>query len=115
MLAGGVVFATVTMLSVQSAVGSGIARRDAVRVEQQYQQEAMKFAQDAVARGRQGHTEALTTSAEAALQHALKAGRGPHVEAAITELKHAIEHGKAGHPDMATAHAEHAVTHLSEK
>lgn len=103
------------MLSVQPAFSSGLARRDAVRAEQQHQQDAMKCAQDAVVRGKQGQVEALMTSVDAALQHALNAGKGSHVEAAISELKNAIEHGQAGRADVAASHAEQAVTHLSEK
>ena len=115
MLVAGVALMAATMLSVQSALGSGIARRDAVRVEEQHQQDAMMFAQDAVARGKQGQANAFLTSAEAALQHALEAGKGPHVEAAVTELKHAIEQAKAGHADVATAHAKQAIIHFSAK
>jgi len=114
-LVGVVVLVTASTLSVQPTFGSGIARRDAVRSDQQHQQDAMKFAQDAVAHGKQGHAEAIVSNADAALQHAMKAGKGPHVELGIGELKQAIEHGKAGHADVATQHAEAAVTHLSEK
>ena len=115
MLAAGVVLMTVTALSVPPVFSSGIARRDAVRSEQQHQQDAVTCAQDAVVHGKQGHAVAFLGSVDVALQHALKAGKGPHVEAAVTELKNAIEHGKAGHADVATKHAEAAVTHLFEK
>ena len=115
LLAAGLVPFTVTMLAAQPAFSSGIARRDAVRVEEQHQQDAITCAQDAVAHGKQGHTEAIVSNADAALQHAMKANKGPYVEAAIAELKNAIEHGKAGYADVATNHADAAVTHLSEK
>ena len=85
------ILATATMLPVQPVFGSGVARRDAV------------------------HAEALVTNADAAPQHALKAGEDAHLDAGITELKQAIEHGNAGHADVATKHAGQAVTHLSEK
>ena len=76
--------------------------------------DAIENAKKAVDHGKQGHVSALLTSAEAALQSALKAREAPHVDAGIGELKQAIEHGKAGHADVATKHAEQAVTHLSE-
>jgi hypothetical protein len=104
-----------TMLPVQPVFGSGAARRDAVHAEAQHRQDAITRAKDAVAHGQQGHAEAVVTNADAALQHALKAGEDAHLDAGITELKRAIEHGKAGHADVATKHAELAVTHLSEK
>ncbi|MBI5314976.1 MAG: hypothetical protein HZB34_03300 [Nitrospirae bacterium] len=75
----------------------------------------MTLAQEAADHGKQGHVGAFLTSAEAALQSALKAGEAPHVDAGIGELKQAIEHGKAGHADVATKHAEQAITHLAEK
>jgi hypothetical protein len=106
---------TATMLPVQPVFGSGAARRDAVHAEAQHRQDAITRAKDAVAHGQQGHAEAVVTNADAALQHALKAGEDAHVDAGITELKQAIEHGKAGYADVATKHAEQAVTHLSER
>ena len=109
------ILATATVLPLQPVFGEGGARRDVMRAEDQHRQEAVKLAKDAVANGKQGHADALVTNAEAALQHALKANKGPHVDAAVTELKQAIEHGKAGHADVATTHADAAVTHLSEK
>ncbi len=109
------ILATATMLPVQPVFGSGVARRDAVHAEAQHRQDAITRAKDAVAYGQQGHAEALVTNADAALQHALKAGEDAHLDAGITELKQAIEHGNAGHADVATKHAEQAVTHLSEK
>jgi len=109
------VFATAAMLPLQPVFGEGGARRDVMHTEDQHRQEAVKLAKDAVAHGKQGHAEAIVSNADAALHHAVKAGKGPHVEAGITELKAAIEHGKAGHADVATQHAEAAVTHLSEK
>jgi hypothetical protein len=109
------VLVTATVLPLQPVFGEGGARRDVVRSEEQSRQEAIHLAEDAVAHGTQGHAGALLTSAEAALQHALNAGKDAHVDAGITELKQAIEHGKAGHADVATKHAEQAVTHLSEK
>ena len=114
-LAAVLVLMTATMLPSQLAFSSGIARRDAVRSEQQHQQDSLKLARDGVAHGKQGHADALVTNAEAALQHALQAGKGPHVDAGVAELKQAIEHGKAGHADVATTHAEQAVMHLSAK
>ena len=109
------VLVTATLLPLQPVYGEGGARRDVMRAEDQHRQEALKFAKDAVAHGKQGHAEAIVSNADAALQHALKASKGLHVDAAVTELKNAIEHGKAGHADVATTHAEFAVTHLSEK
>jgi len=107
------VLVSVTMLPLQPVFGEGGARRDVVRFEQQNRQDALKLAKEAVGHGKQGHSAALVTSAEAALQQALKAGKAQHVEEGIGELNQAIEHGKAGHTDVATKHAEHAVTHLS--
>ena len=78
-------------------------------------QEAAKLAREAADHGKQGHVGPFLTSTEAALQHALKAGKDAHVAVGIAELKQAIEHGNAGHADVATKHAEQAVTHLSEK
>ena len=114
-LAAVFILVTATLLPLQPVYGEGGARRDVMRAEDQHRQEALTLAKDAVAHGKQGHAEALVTNADAALQHAMKANKGPHVEAAITELKNAIEHGKAGHADVATKHADAAVTHLSEK
>lgn len=114
-LAAVFVLATATVLPLQPVYGEGGARRDVMRAEDQHRQAALKLAKDAVAHGKQGHAEALVTNADVALQHALKAGKGPHVDATVTELKNAIEHGKASHADVATKHAEAAVTHLSEK
>ncbi len=108
------VVATATVLPLQPVFGEGGARRDVMRAEQ-HQQEALKLAKDAVAHGKQGHAEAVVSNAEAALQHAQQVGKGPHVDAGVTELKNAIEHGKAGHTDVATKHADAAVMHLSEK
>jgi hypothetical protein len=114
-LASVLVLVTATGLPLQPVFGEGGARRDAIRAEEQHRQEAITLAQEAADHGKQGHVGALLTSAEAALQSALKAGEAPHVEAGIGELKQVIEHGKAGHADVATKHAEQAVTHLSEK
>ncbi|MDH4084068.1 MAG: small metal-binding protein SmbP [Nitrospira sp.] len=113
-LAAVFVLATATMLPLQPVFGEGGARRDVMRFEAQNHQDAIKLAKEAVEHGKQGHVGALLTSAEAALEYALKAGKAPHVEEGIGELKHAIEHGKGGHADVATKHAELAVTHLSE-
>lgn len=109
------ILATAIVLPLQPVFGEGGARRDVMRSEEQHRQDAVKLAKEAVGHGKQGHAEALVTNADTALQHALQAGKGPHVVAGITELKQAIEHGKAGHADVATTHAEQAVTHLSEK
>ncbi|MBH0177068.1 MAG: metal-binding protein SmbP [Nitrospira sp.] len=109
------ILVTATVLPLQPVFGEGGARRDVIRAEEQNCQEAITFATEAADHGQQGHVSALLTSAEAALQSALKAGEAPHVDAGIKELKQAIEHGKAGHADVATKHAEQAVTHLSEK
>jgi hypothetical protein len=109
------VLVTATVLPLQPVFGEGGARRDVIHAEEQNRQEAITLATEAVDHGQQGHVSALLTSAEAALQSALKAGEAPHVDAGIRELKQAIEHGKAGHADVATKHAEQAVTHLSEK
>jgi Small metal-binding protein len=106
---------TATVLPLQSVFGEGGARRDVIHAEEQHRQEAITLAQEAADHGKQGHVGALLTSAEAALQSALKAGETPHVDAGIGEFKQAIEHGKAGHADVATKHAEQAVAHLSEK
>ncbi len=114
-LASVLVLVTATVLPLQPVFGEGGARRDVMRAEEQQRQEAITLATEAVDHGRQGHVSALLTSAESALQSALKAGEAPHVDAGIRELKQAIEHGKAGHADVATKHAEQAVTHLSEK
>ena len=115
MLAAVFILATATGLPLQPVFGEGGARRDVMRAEDQHRQEAVKLAKDAVAHGKQGHAEAVVSNADAALQHALQAGKGSHVDAGVTELKNAIEHGNAGHTDVATKHAEAAVTHLSEK
>jgi len=109
------VLVTAMVLPLQPVFGEGGARRDVIRAEEQYRQEAIALANEAADHGKQGHAGALLTSAEAALQSALKAGEAPHVDAGIGELKQAIEHGKAGHADVATKHAEQAVTRLSEK
>ena len=109
------ILAAATLLPLQPVFGEGGARRDVMRAEEQHRQEAVTLATEAADHGRQGHVGALLTSAEAALQSALKAGEAPHVDAGIGHLKQAIEHGKAGHADVATKHAEQAVTHLSEK
>lgn len=107
------VLLTATVLPLQPVFGEGGARRDVIRFEQQNRQDAVKLAKEAVSHGKQGHAAALVTSAEAALEQALKAGQAPHVGQGIGELNQAIEHGKAGHADVATKHAELAVTHLS--
>ena len=109
------ILATATVLPLQPVFGEGGARRDVIRAEEQHRQDAVTLATEAADHGRQGHVSALLTSAEEALQAALKAGEAPHVDAGIRELKQAIEHGKAGHADVATKHAEQAITHLSEK
>ena len=109
------ILVTATVLPLQPVFGEGGARRDVVRAEEQNRQDAIMLATEAADHGQQGHVGALLTSAEAALQSALKAGEAPHVDAGIRELKQAIEHGKAGHADVATKHAGQAVIHLSEK
>lgn len=109
------VLTTATVLPLPSVFAEGGARRDVMRTEDQHRQDAIKLAKDAVVHGKQGHAEAVVSNAEAALQHALKAGKDAHLETGIAELKHAMEHGNAGHADVATKHAEQAVTHLSEK
>ena len=114
-LASMFVLVTAAVLPLQPVFGEGGARRDVMRAEDQYRQEALTLAEEAADHGKQGHASALVTSAEAALQAALKAGETPHVGAGVGALKQAIEHGKAGHADVATKHAEQAVTHLSEK
>lgn len=114
-LAARCVLVTAMVLPLQPVFGEGGARRDMIRAEEQHRQEAVMHAQEAVDHGKQGHPGAFLTSAEAALQSALKAGEAPHVDAGIGELKQANEHGKAGHVDVATKHAEQAVIHLSEK
>jgi hypothetical protein len=114
-LASVFVLVTATVLPLQPVFGEGGARRDVIRAEEQHRQEAITLAQEAADHGKQGHVGALLTTADAALQSALKAGESPHVDAGIGELKQAIEHGKAGHADVATKHAEQAVTHLAEK
>lgn len=113
-LAAVFILVTATMLPLQPVFGEGGARRDVMRFEEQNRQDAIKHAKEAVDHGKQGHAAALVTSAEAALQQALKAGKAPHVNEGIGELKYAIEHGKGGHADVATKHAELAVARLSE-
>lgn len=103
------------LLPLESVFGSGIARRDAVRSEEQHRQEAVQLAKEAADHGKQGDVGLLLSSAEAALQHAFKAGKDSRVDAGITELKQALEQGSAGHGDVAIQHAEHAVIHLSGK
>lgn len=114
MLAAVFVLATATLLPLQPVFGEGGARRDVVRNEEQNRKDAIKLAKEAVGHGKQGHVGALLTSAEASLQHALKAGTAQHIEEGIAELKNAIKHGEGGHADVATKHAERAVTYLSE-
>lgn len=109
------VLVTGTVLPLETVFAEGGARRDAVRSEDQHRQEAIKLAKEAADHSKLGHVAPFLTSAEAALQHALKARKDAHVDAGIAELKHAVEHGSAGHTDVATKHAEQAVTHLSEK
>ena len=115
MLGAVFILSTATVLPLQPVFGEGGARRDVIRAEEQNRHDAITLATEAADHGKQGHVSALLTSAEEALQAALKAGEAPYVDAAIKELKQAIEHGKAGHADVATKHAELAVTHLSEK
>lgn len=103
------------LLPSESVFGSGIARRDAVRSEEQHRQEAVQLAKEAADHVKQGDVGLFLSSAEAALQHAFKAGKDSRVEAGITELKQALEQERAGHADAATQHAEQAVTHLSGK
>lgn len=110
-----IVLVTATVLPLQPVFAEGGARRDAMRAEDQHRQEAAKLANEAVGHSKQGHVGPFLTSAEAAMQHALKAGKDAHVDAAVAELRHAVEHGNAGHTDVATKHAEQAVTHLTEK
>lgn len=109
------VIATATVLPLQSVFAEGGARRDVMRSEDQHRQEAIKLAKEAADHSKQGHVGPFLASADAALQHALKARKDAHVDAGIAELKHAVEHGSAGHTDVATKHVEQAVTHLSEK
>ncbi len=104
-----------TVLPLQPVFAEGGARRDVMRSEDQHRQEAIKLAKEAADHSKQGHVGPFLTSAEAAMQHALKARKDAHVDAGIAELKHAVEHGSAGHTDVATKHAEQAVTHLSGK
>lgn len=106
---------TTTILLWQSAFGSGIARRDAVHSAEQHRQKAVKLAKEAVDHSRQGRGDAFLTSAEAALQSAMKAGKSEQVDAAIAELTRAVEQGNAGHEDLARTYVEQAVRHLSEK
>ncbi len=114
-------FATVLVLTMtillplESVFGSGIARRDAVRSEEQHRQEAVQLAKEAADHGKQGDVGLFLSTVEAALQHAFKAGKDSRVEAGITELKQALEQGSAGHGDVAIQHAEQAVIHLSGK
>lgn len=108
-------FFTTSILPWQSASGSGIARRDAVHSAEQHRQEAVKLAKEAVDHSKQGRGDAFLTSAEAALQSAMKAGKSEQVDAAIAELTRAVEQGNAGHADLATTCVEQAVRHLSEK
>ena len=103
------------LLPLQSVFGSGIARRDAVRSEEQHHQEAVQFAKAAADHGKSGQVGLFLSSTEAALQHAFKAGKDAHVDAGIVELKQALEQERAGHADAARQHAEQAVTHLSAK
>lgn len=114
MLAALFVLASAILLPMQPALGEGGARRDVVRNEEQNRQDAIKLAKEAVDHGKQGHVGALLTSAEAALQHAQKAGTAQHIEEGIAELKNAVKHAEGGHADVATKHAERAVTYLSE-
>jgi hypothetical protein len=116
MLAGVLAVVATTVLPLQPVFGSGVARRDVVRQEEQNRTDALEHATEAVEHGKQGHAEALVAHAETALQHALNAGKdSPHVDEGVAHLKAAIEHGKAGHPDVATKHAETAVIHLSQE
>lgn len=114
-------FATVLVLTMTillplaSVFGSGIARRDAVRSEEQHRQEAVQLAKKAADHGKQGDVGLFRSSAEAALQHAFKAGTDSRVDAGIVELKQALEQERAGHADVAIQHAEQAVIHLSGK
>ena len=110
-----VVLIMTILLPLQSVFGSGIARRDVVRSEEQHRQEAVQLAKEAADHGKQGDVGLFLSSAEAALQHAFKAGKNAHVDAGIVELKQALEQERAGHADAATQHAEQAVTHLSGK
>ena len=109
------VLVTSTVLPLQPVFAEGGARRDVMRSEDQHRQEAIKLAKEAADHSKLGHMGPFLTSAEAAMQHALKARKDAHVDAGIAELKHAVEHGSAGHTDVATKHVEQAVTHLSEK
>jgi Small metal-binding protein len=90
-------FATVLVLTMsiilplQSVFSSGIARRDAVRSEEQHRQEAVRLAKEAADHGKQGYGGLFLSNAEAALQHAFKAGKDVHVDAGIAELKQALE------------------------
>lgn len=110
-----VVLIMTILLPLQSVFGSGIARRDVVRSEEQHRQEAVQLAKEAADHGKNGQVGLFLRSAEAALQHAFKAGKDVHVDAGIVELKQALEQERAGHADAATQHAEQAVTHLSGK
>lgn len=114
MLAAMLVLTIAALLPLQQAFGEGGARRDVVRNEEQNRLDAIKLAQEAADHGKQGHVGALLTSADAALQHALKAGTAPHIEEGVAELKNAVKHAEGGHADVATKHAERAVKYLSE-
>ena len=67
------VLVTSTVLPLQPVFAEGGARRDAVRSEDQHRQEAIKLAKEAADHSKQGHMGPFLTSAEAAMQHALKA------------------------------------------
>ena len=115
MLAGVLAVVATSVLPLQPVFGSGVARRDVVRQEEQNRTDALDHATEAVDHSKQGHTAELVAHAEAALQHALNGGKDrPHVDEGIAHLKATIEHGKAGHADVATKHAETAVMHLSQ-
>jgi len=76
--------------------------------------EAIDHAKQAVAHGKEGHTEELVKHAETALDFAKMGGRGVELSEGIHHLKEAIEHGKAGHADVGAEHIETALKHLSE-
>lgn len=109
------VFVIATVLPLQPVFGEGGARRDVLRSEDLHRQDVIKLAKEAADHSNQGRVGPFLASADATLQHALKAGRDTHVDAGNAELKHAIEHGSADHADVAMKHTEQAVTHLSEK
>ena len=76
--------------------------------------EAINHAKQAVAHGKEGHTDELVKHAETALDFAKMGGKSLEVSEGIYHLKEAIAHGKAGHADVGVEHVETALKHLSE-